>query len=67
MNKLILGIYLYRIFHERTFYLPFINLLLVQGYSIIQLEILMASYGIAAFLFSLYKEKCFKICNLKRF
>lgn len=38
---------------------------LVQGYSIIQLEILMASYGIAAFLFSLYKEKCFKICNLK--
>ena len=51
-------------FHERTFIYLFINLLLVQGYSIIQLEILMASYGIAAF-YSLYKEKCFKICNLK--
>ena len=52
-------------FHEHTFIYRFINLLLIQGYSIIQLEILMASYGIAAFLFSLYKEKCFKICNLK--
>ncbi|HGZ9680949.1 TPA: MFS transporter [Staphylococcus aureus] len=66
MNKLILGIYLYRIFSRAYFYLPFLLIyFLVQGYSIIQLEILMASYGIAAFLFSLYKEKCFKICNLK--
>ena len=58
MNKLILGIYLYRIFHERTFIYLFINLLLVQGYSIIQLEILMASYGIAAF-YSLYTREVF--------
>ncbi|HCY0438239.1 TPA: hypothetical protein O7841_002921, partial [Staphylococcus aureus] len=66
MNKLILGIYLYRIFSRAYFYLPFLLIyFLIQGYSIIQLEILMASYGIAAFLFSLYKEKCFKICNLK--
>ena len=56
MNKLILGIYLYRIFHEHTFIYRFINLLLIQGYSIIQLEILMASYGIAAFLFSIQRE-----------
>ena len=52
MNKLILGIYLYRIFHERTFIYLLLIYFLVQGYSIIQLEILMASYGIAAFLFS---------------
>ncbi|HHQ1917685.1 TPA: MFS transporter, partial [Staphylococcus aureus] len=56
MNKLILGIYLYRIFSRAYFYLPFLLIyFLIQGYSIIQLEILMASYGIAAFLFSLYK------------
>ncbi|HGZ9414624.1 TPA: hypothetical protein ACOGFG_002268, partial [Staphylococcus aureus] len=46
MNKLILGIYLYRIFSRAYFYLPFLLIyFLIQGYSIIQLEILMASYG----------------------
>ena len=58
MNKLILGIYLYRIFSRAYFLFTFfINLLLVQGYSIIQLEILMASYGIAAFfILSIQRE-----------
>ncbi len=56
MNKLILGIYLYRIF-SRYFYLPFLLIyFLIQGHPIIQLEILMASYGIAAFLFSIQRE-----------
>lgn len=27
----------------------------------------MVFYGIVVFLFFLYKEKCFKICNLKDF
>ena len=57
MNKLILGIYLYRIFSRAYFLFTFLLIyFLVQGYSIIQLEILMASYGIAAFLFSIQRE-----------
>ncbi|HFF2507823.1 TPA: hypothetical protein ACF9WG_000788, partial [Staphylococcus aureus] len=56
MNKLILGIYLYRILSRAYFYLPFLLIyFLAQNYSIMQLEILMATYGVAAFLFGLYK------------
>lgn len=66
MNKLILGIYLYRILSRAYFYLPFLLIyFLAQNYSIMQLEILMATYGVAAFLFGLYKEKIFRIYQIK--
>ncbi|GJF43604.1 MFS transporter [Staphylococcus argenteus] len=66
MDKLILGIYLYRIFSRAYFYLPFLLIyFLSQNYSIMQLEMLMATYGVAAFLFGLYKEKICRICQIK--
>ena len=65
MNKLILGIYLYRIFHERTFIYLFINLLFGSRLFHNTIRNINGVLWHCSILFSLYKEKCFKICNLK--
>ena len=63
MNKLILGIYLYRIFSRAYFYLPFFTF----GSRLFHNTIRNINGVLwhCSILFSLYKEKCFKICNLK--
>lgn len=64
MNKLKIGIFLYRIFSRAYFYLPFLLIYFYQnGYSIIKIEILIATYGASAFLFSLCKNYIYKYVN----